>query len=328
MPATLMDEGWIDVHAHFMVPQTREQLHASWQARCARCFVSKEPFEWTVEGALDHMDRNGIAMQMLSSIPKTLDALRASNEYAADIVARHPTRFGLLAALPTDDADAALAEIGRSEDVLRADGFAVTCNYNGVYLGDPGLDRVWAELDRRRAVVFMHPDAYAGPSMGRPIALLEVAFETARTVVDMVYAALLRRFPNIRFVVAHCGGALPAVSGRLMLLGAEEWVPNPHGLTRDDIRDQLGGLYFDTAATATEHTLGPALAVTTYDHIVYGSDCGVPCSTEETMRRNRQALLASRLLDRSQVQFIGRNALNLFPNAAARLSTTPRRAVA
>jgi hypothetical protein len=59
---------------------------------------------------------------------------------AATLVAEHPARFGLLAALPTDDCQAALSEVKRAELELRADGYAVTCRYNGVYLSDPGLE--------------------------------------------------------------------------------------------------------------------------------------------------------------------------------------------
>ncbi len=203
-------EGWIDVHAHFALPKTPEQLQAGLKMMRAGCFLAPEPFDWTVEATLDHMDRSGIAMQVLSNIPKTLADLESSNTFGASIVARLPARFGLLAALPTDDPAAALVEMDRPEKKLQADGFAVTCNYNGVSLGDPRLDSVWAELDRKGSVVFMHPDAYAPPSLGRPSALLEVAFETARTVVDMLYGGVFRSYPGIRFVVAHCGGALPA----------------------------------------------------------------------------------------------------------------------
>ncbi len=315
-------DGWIDVHAHFSVPQTTAQIQAAHVQRNARCFLQDTPFRWTPEGALEYMDRSGIAMQMLSSIPKTADALRSANEYGASLVERHPARFGLLAALPTDDPGSCVAEIERAERSLRADGFAVTCVYNGVGLGDARLHPVWAELDRRRSTVFVHPDAYGPPSQGRPVALLEVAFETARTVVDMLYAGIFRRWPNIRFVLAHCGGALPAVSGRILLLGAEPWVPNPERLTRDEMREQLSRFYLDTAAAGSEHSLRPALSLTTCDHLVYGSDCGVPCSTETSLARNIEAILAFSDLTPEQIAQIGRNALQLFPTAAARLSRT------
>ena len=180
-----------------------------------------ELYEWTPESTLAYLDKAGIAMQMLSNLPKQLDALKESNDYASSLVRRYPSRFGLLAALPTDNPEAALAEIDRVTNKLHADGFAVTCNYNRIYLGNPILIPVWTELDRRNAVVFVHPDAYAPASIGRPSPLIEVAFETARTVVDILYTGLFRQFPNITFILAHSGGALPVLSGRLQLLGTK-----------------------------------------------------------------------------------------------------------
>lgn len=272
---------------------------------------------WSVERTLAYMDRTGIQMQMLSNIPKTLDALRASNDYAASLVSQFPSRFGLLAALPTDSPEAALIEIERmGTDV---DGFAVTCCYNGVFLSDRRLDPVWAELDRRRAVVFAHPDAYAPASMGRPSALIEVAFETARTFTDMLYAGTFSRYPDVRFVVAHCGGALPALSGRLLLLGHERWIPNPEKITPNEMRTHLRRLFLDRAATCPT-TLAAALAMTSADKLVYGSDCGVPCTTDATMDANIEALLAFRGLTPEQIQAVGRNALTLLPAAAARIA--------
>jgi 6-methylsalicylate decarboxylase len=100
---------------------------------------------------------------------------------------------------------------------LHADGFAVTRVYNNVSLGDSTLDTVRAKLNDLSATVFVHPNAYAPPSQGRPAPLIEVAFETARTVVDMLYAATFRRFPHSKWIISHCGGALPVLFGRLQL---------------------------------------------------------------------------------------------------------------
>ena len=315
-----MLDRWVDVHAHFAPPTDEASWAARWADLQAKGWTGPRPPQWEAERVLATMDETGIAMQMLSNIPKTLDALRASNDYGASLVERYPSRFGLLAALPTDDTDAALDEIAREGDGLRADGFAVTCCYNGVHLGDASLEPVWAELNRRGAAVFAHPDAYAPASFGRPAAILEVAFETARTVVDMLYAGVFRRHPDVRLVLAHCGAALPALSGRLLLLGTEPWVPNPHGLTAGEMRAHLAALYLDTAATGSAHTLRPALEMTTPDHIVYGSDCGVPCTTAATMRANLDALLGFCGLTPAQVAAIGHNALRLFPAAAERMA--------
>jgi predicted TIM-barrel fold metal-dependent hydrolase len=236
------------------------------------------------------------------------------------LVRKHPSRFGLLAGLPTDYAQACLEEIRRARDELAADGFSVTCDYNGVYLGDERLDPVWSELDRRKAVVFAHPNAVAPASLGRPYALLEVAFETARTIADMIYAGVFRRYPNFTMVLAHCGGALPAVSGRLLALGTDSWVPNPNAITREEMTEQLRRLYVDTAAAASPRMLRPALEMTGCDHIVYGSDCGVACTTDASMDANIRGLLSFDGLTREQIQAIGTNAARLFPAAAARAS--------
>jgi predicted TIM-barrel fold metal-dependent hydrolase len=320
----MLVDGWVDAHAHFAPPLTddaRAQVLAS--MRQASWLVDEAP-TWDVEDTLAYMDRTGIQMQMLSNVPKTLAGLRASNDFGARLVREHPDRFGLLAALPTDDPDAALAEMERAGTELGADGFAVTCNYNGVQLSDPSLDPVWAELNRRKAAVFAHPDAWVPGAQGRPAPVLEVAFETTRTFTDMLDARLFQRFPDVTFIVAHCGAALPALSGRLQLLGLAPWVPNPHGLTADELSDSLRRLYLDTAATCPT-SVAAALAMTTPDRLVYGSDCGVPCSSPASMDRNLQALLHFDGLSHDERLAIGAGALRLFPSAAERLHRGPAR---
>ena len=313
-----MANDWIDIHGHFTPPASPQDREKKWHAMREASFIVPEPYEWTPESTLTYLDKAGIAMQMLSNLPKQLGALKESNDYAASLVRRYPNRFGLLAALLTDNPEAALAEIDRVTHELHADGFAVTCNYNGIYLGNSILIPVWTELDRLHAVLFVHPDAYAPASMGRPSPLIEVAFETTRTVVDMLYAGLFRQFPNITFILAHSGGALPVLSGRLQLLGTEPWVPNPNNITQEEIKHQLAKLYLDTAGTAPTG-MAPALHMVPPEHLVYGADCGVPCSTESSMEVNKKEVLGYEGLSRSQRDAIGRNVLPLFPAAAARL---------
>ena len=315
----MLVDHWIDMHAHFYPPESEPIRRQRLDTMRKGCWCVDAAPDWSVARTLAYMDRTGIQMQMLSNIPKGLEALRQSNDYACSLVRQYPSRFGLLAAVPTDDPDAALAEIAHADE-LDADGYAVTCCYNGTYLGDRKLDPVWAELDRRRATVFAHPDAYAPGSMGRPSALIEVAFETARTFTDMLYAGTFARFPDLCFVVAHCGGALPALSGRLLLLGHERWIPNPERVTPTEMRTHLRRLFLDTAATCPT-TLAAALAMTTADKLVYGSDCGVPCTTDATMEANIEALLAFRGLTSEQIQAVGRNALRLLPKAATRITS-------
>ncbi|KUN90692.1 amidohydrolase 2 [Streptomyces resistomycificus] len=258
-------------------------------------------------------------MQMLSPVPvdSPLPQLRAWNDHGAQLVADHPGRFGLLAGLPTDDPDAALTEIARGDTETHPDGYLLTTRRSGVPLGDPRLAPVWEELDRRSAVLFIHPSAVP-PTFRQTAVLVELPFETTRTIVYLLYTGFFRRYPRLTVVLAHRGGALPALSGRLGLLGAEEYVFNPLGLTAEDIRADLAKLYLDTAAAGTDANLAAAVTMVPHDHIVYGADAGVPCSNESNMRRNIDALRNSHVLTPEEVDALGHRAFDLFPAAAQR----------
>ncbi|WP_370940742.1 hypothetical protein [Amycolatopsis sp. cg13] len=134
--------------------------------------------------------------------------------------------------------------------------------------------------------------------------------------VAKVTAQLGQRGGQRRLSAREPGGG---GDGSLGQQPAEAWVPNPNGLSTDEIRAQLRRLYLDTAATGFPSCLTAALTMTTPDHLVYGSDSGVPCSTEETIEASRKSLLEFDGLTMRQRQDIGRNATALFPNAAARL---------
>ncbi|MGW5172660.1 hypothetical protein ACWEQ1_35575 [Streptomyces nodosus] len=175
---------------------------------------------------------------------------------------------------------------------------------------------MWEELDRREAVLFTHPSTDIAPPLRQPAALVEVTFETARTIVDLLYTGFFRRYQHLKVVLAHCGGSLPALSGRLGLLGAEPWAPNPLGITAEEIRADLARLYLDTAATGTDVNLASAVTMVPRDHFVYGGDAGVPCSNEDSMGRNIRSLQDSGVLARHKVEALGRRAFGLFPAAA------------
>jgi 6-methylsalicylate decarboxylase len=314
--------GWLDIHAHFTPPTTPEDRARQWRSLRETSFLAKEPYHWTPESALATMDHLGIAMQMLSPIPLAADlpVMRGWNDYGARLVADHPDRFGLLVGLPIDDPAAALAEIERGDTETHPDGYLVTTQRAGVPLGDERLRPVWEELDNRGAVVFVHPGTHIAPVLRQPTVLLELPFETCRAVVDLLYTGFFRRYPRLRMVLAHCGGALPGLSGRLKLLGAQQWVPNPESLTAEEIDTHLSKLYLDTAAAGMDANLAAALTMVDRDHLVYGGDSGVPCSDDASMGRNIEALGESPVLRPGEADNIGRRGFELFPAAARRRS--------
>ncbi len=179
----------------------------------------------------------------------------------------YPKRFGLMAMLPLGDVGRAVAEIRRATEELGAEGFAALSNSDGVYLGDPRFGPVWAELDRLGATLFIHPTTrgYGDLALGRTGALIEAPFDTARTVVDMLYAGVFRHYPRFNLLLAHGGGALPSLAGRVANFGdgARGWVANPQRITAAEMCAAFARFYYDTALAGTAHSLDPILDVTT-----------------------------------------------------------------
>lgn len=278
------------------------------------------PYEWDENENLAYLDRAGIGLQMLSYIPKDHSTLRKANDFCASVVSRHPSRYGMLAALPTDDAGASISEIDRVRQHYTPDGYALSSDYNGVYLGDARLSPLWAKLNELHAVIFLHPNAWRPAIHGRPTPLIEAPFETTRTVVDMLYAGVFRHFPDMTWIVAHGGGCIPLLADRLELLGTEPWVPNPNHITKDEVKKHLSKLYVDTAAVGCA-ALQPAIDLVGKAHLVYGADCGVPCSTEATMEENKKNILGFKgLTEAEKEDVMSRTLKSLFPAAAARMS--------
>jgi 6-methylsalicylate decarboxylase len=186
----------IDVHHHLLTPSYLEAL-----AQVGVVESGGVPFpQWTPEDSLSFLDRAEIQTALLSlsspglcfgNATKESQMARALNEFAAQTVMRWPKRFGFFATLPLPDVQAALAEIDYALDTLHADGIVLLSNYAGIYLGDERLDPIFAELDQRSAVVFIHPTVFtgnaipSGKNVGSPIPtlpgfMLEFVFDTTR----------------------------------------------------------------------------------------------------------------------------------------------------
>ena len=297
-----------DVHAHFMPPGTTPRRGPG------QNFLSSPMPTWTPEFALDFMDRHDIATQLLSlPTPLSKDEAHGINQYGATLVKQHPTRFGLLASLPMDDVEAASSEIAFAFDQLGADGVVMVTNYGGNYLGNARFEPVFAELNKRSATVFLHPTIPAGyecVACGRPGPVIEFTFDTCRTVTDMLYAGILNRYNNVKFIVAHAGGPLPTLAPRIGAIGTLPWVSHPPELTQEAVRTQLARLYFDTAIAGSAASIGPVLELTTPDHIVFGTD--FPPASEPVIDQNIAALDALACMNDVEKSAINQNGMRLF----------------
>jgi predicted TIM-barrel fold metal-dependent hydrolase len=267
-----MQSTKIDTHHHFFPKVYVDAV--GWEMLAAVMPNGKAP-NWSVQAALDVLDENRIetAILSVSSGPKLQQAdmlLRQCNEAAAELRAAYPKRFGSFASLPLPDIDASLKEIAFASDQLAVHGFIVFTSYEGRYLGEEWFNPILEELDRRGAVVFIHPNmpAYSAPKVA-PASVLEFPFETTRTATSLLIAGVPARYKRIRFILSHAGGTLPSLAPRIALsLSMMPGVVERAG-------DPLAGLrsfYYDTALSGGASTLSGLAQITDPDHILFGTD--------------------------------------------------------
>jgi aminocarboxymuconate-semialdehyde decarboxylase len=235
--------------------------------------------QWSPESAIDFMDSQEIATGILSlTAPSVVrwekserrEMARRVNEYTADLVAKRPDRFGNFATLPVPDVDGALRELEHALDTLRADGVILLANYAGKYLGDTGFEPLWAELDRRQAVVFVHPGQPPLPIVaGVAGPLVDYPFDTTRTAVQLVLNGIVDRYPGARIILAPAGGFLPYASHRFAALAR---VFRPDAAKPADILASFQRFYFDTALSSGPAAMPSLKAFAGSGRILFGSD--------------------------------------------------------
>lgn len=207
---------------------------------------------------------------------------RYVNEFGAGLKRRKPDQFGFFASLPLADVEGCLEEIPFALDQLHADGFVVLTNFHGSYLGHKDFDPIFDELNRRKAIVFMHPTTPCLPHEGAaatplpefPRPMFEFLFDTARAVINLFLSATVSRCPNITFLVPHVGGALPPLINRFANVGPALNLPgiDPQ-VTPAWIKERLNQqFYFDTAGWAFPEQIKGLLQYVTVDRMLYGSD--------------------------------------------------------
>jgi len=278
-PARLPSSGFIDVH-HHVVPPFYLSEYRDVIASSRGGSISPAWLEWTPDRALREMDRHDIETAVVSlSTPgiwfgdrhRARDAARRCNEYAAQLTQRHPGRFGRFATIPLPDANGSLREIEYACDVLGAEGVGILTSYENRWVGHPSYSEVLEELNRRKAVVFVHPTT---PTCCRNLIpeiaplIAEVPQDTARAVINLLVSGTLKHNRDINFIFAHAGGTLPMIAGRMAQYGPSQLgIHAPHGVDHE-----LRRLNYDIAGTA----YGPAIAalktMVPISQILLGSD--------------------------------------------------------
>jgi aminocarboxymuconate-semialdehyde decarboxylase len=233
------------------------------------------------------------------------------------MVRDRPDRFGGFACLPLPDVDGALAELAYAFDDLRLDGAVLFSNARGIYLGDSRFDPLFEELQRRAAVVFVHPNPSPGPSahaLGLPDNLIDFTADTTRAIAHLHYSNTLARTPEVKYVFSHAGGTVPFLAGRFAILDEMDVIPGSEA--RATAAETFRHLYWDTAAAWGDPVLRMLRDVAGIDHVVFGTDYPyLPHHLGVSCRADIQA--SPELTENERTAILGDTATKLIPRLAA-----------
>jgi len=268
----------IDVHHHILPSEYVNALAGVGVTNVGRVSFP----QWSPDATLAMMDRQGIATAITSfSAPGVYfgdrafarDLARRCNDISARLMSDHPRRFGVFAVVPLPDVDAALREIEYALDTLHCDGIVLLASIGDQYLGDQEFDAVYAELHRRKTVVFIHPNVppgYTVPKLTLPAPLVDFIFDTTRAVTNLIYSGTLERYPDISFILSHAGGAVPYLAWRISLFSNMQ--PGLGEKAPQGAIAYLKRLYYDTALSAVPYALRSLQELVDPSHILFGSD--------------------------------------------------------
>ena len=272
----------VDFHSHAILPS---YIHGMKKLGIDPAAEEGYPLpKWSLEEHIAFMAEAEIDYSILSmptphiyrgDANLSAQVAREINEEMATICRAHPDKFGFVATLPLPDEENSLRELTYAMEKLDALGVKVASNSDGVYLGDKRLDGIFAELNRRKALVILHPSpARLLPQeqvvTGKVMALFEYPTDTTRAVLNLLANGTLERYPHIRLVVPHTGSFLPYMKQRAKAMFA--MLASLGMMDSVDIEKGIGQLYFDLAGDPIPNELGMLLNITDDEHIVYGSD--------------------------------------------------------
>jgi predicted TIM-barrel fold metal-dependent hydrolase len=238
---------------------------------------------WTVQKSLDDMGAGGIDAAVLS-LPYPPEAwvidgkdaaklAREGNEFMAQLARDHRGKYGVFATLPINHIDASLKEAEYAFDTLGVDGIGMMTNLGERWLGDPHYAPLFEELNRRKAVVFVHPAApfcctNLVPDI--PDTMIEFATDTSRAIGRMIFSGAAARFPDIRFIFSHGGGTMPFIAERYIRMPSlspslKERVPN-------GVEHELRKFYYELAQASYRSALAALTPLVPFSQLLFGTD--------------------------------------------------------
>lgn len=332
----------IDVHAHYVPYRLIETLEErardfgvsliKTSPQCAlhfdyglkiRPFFAKliEPVHERLAG----MAAQGVTRQVLSVWPDIfaygLPAQRGArwhrllNEILSTVCAQYPDRFSLFASVPLPDAAAAAREAEYATTQLGAAGLVVAANAEGVNLGELALDEFWDAAVKLDAPVFIHPVQAMPPPRVAKFALVQIAqytFDTTLCIGSLIFSGVLDRFPTLRLIMSHGGGAFPYLLGRFDCMHARMDRAAQGDVASAAPSAYARRFYYDTILHSPMQLRWLAEAVSV-ERLVLGSDYSFPPADLDPIGTVRKAGFAGRDLSK----ILDENALTLMPRLRA-----------
>ncbi len=277
----------VDVH-HHIFPRAVMDLQQKLNPKWGKLDTPRETGPWSQRMMLDDMDRNGVAGVVVSpagpgawygDIAGARQISRAWNEAAAELSRDNKSRVGVFAMIALPDVDGALREIEYALDTLGLDGVGLYTSYDMKYPGEPAFAPVFAELNRRKARVFVHPLACCGTFVpGVPLNVIEFTLDTTRAIASLMFNGVFSRNPDIKFIFSHGGGMVSALAGRMDYLTLN--FKDIRASAPEGVPELLSRLYVDTAGAFHPSMIAAARIVFSSAHILYGSDFPYSSSAE------------------------------------------------
>jgi len=287
----------IDAHAHVIVPEVLADAAPAeaWRPRVrwedgaqvvelgGRAIRSAVREFVDVDAILAEQDAAGIDHLVLcpwvnllghdAEPAEGLERCRIQNAGLAALRGAHPGRVSVLGTVPLQDPTLAAREL---EALMGSGSFAgveIAASVRGAYLGADALAPFWAAAEATGALVFVHPttrgfsdpvfdDFYLWNLVGNPM-------ETTIAGAHLALAGVLERHPRLRVLLAHGGGALPALRGRLR--HGASFQPQAGARLTQPVEESLRRLYYDTV-THDPVLLRELVAFAGADHVLLGSD--------------------------------------------------------
>ncbi len=301
----------IDIHHHMFPDFLLKALNEVGVSESGGIKIAK----WSLEDSIKMMDRlevetaifaltePGITPFVGPHPEKAKELARKINEYMAELHERYPQRFGGFAILPLPNLEDAIEEAIYALDVLKLDGIGLLSNYGPEFLGDDKFEPLFAELNKRKAVAYIHPST-PGPHSWRPHYIpidspLEFMFCTTRAAANLIFSGTMEKFQDVDFILSHAAGTLPYLKFRL----DEFWVKYKPGQSfkEEKITESWQSLtmppsgymakfWYDNCTATSKIVFEAVKDICGYYRMMYGSDY---CFASPLIRDNMDAVLNS-----------------------------------